>query len=143
MEKIQKGFTEMKKYEAAQNKIIKKYEDQMKKLETDYKKLGQDFQSQRLLLTQDKQNERLREIQQKEQEIARFQREKLLQGSGEMYRKINEAQKPYLDKIIDAIKKVSNEKGLDLMLNNAQGLVLFTSDKIDYSKDVIDLLNKK
>jgi len=143
MTKIEQGYSEMSKYKTESEKLIKKYEDRMKKLRDEYVQMGQNFQSQRLLLTQSKQEEKMREIQLKEQEIARFQQEKLVAPAGEMHRKLNELQKPYLDKILAAIKSVAKDKGIDLMLNNAQGIVLHTSDKIDYSKEVIDHLNKK
>lgn len=143
MPAIEKGYTAMTKYKTEQDKIIKRYEDLGKKLQEEYVKLGQDFQSQKLLLTQAKQQEKIGEIQRKEQEIKAFQQKNLVQPNGEMYRKINEAQKPYLDKILAAITQVSTDRGLDFMLNNAQGIVLYAGDKVDYSKDVITLLNKK
>jgi outer membrane protein len=143
MPAIEKGYSAMAKYKTEQDKIIKRYEDLGKKLQEEYVKLGQDFQSQKLLLTQAKQQEKIGEIQRKEQEIKQFQQKNLVPQTGEMYRKINEAQKPYLDKILAAITTVAKEKGLDLMLNNAQGIVLYTSEKIDFSKDVITILNKK
>ncbi|MCB0278557.1 MAG: OmpH family outer membrane protein [Calditrichaeota bacterium] len=122
--------------------LQKKYEDQFIKLQSDYKDLGEKFETQKLTLTQAKKDELIRKIQGKEQEIRNFQQSKLVQPNGELFQKVQEIQAPLIEKIVKAIEMVAKEKKLDIVLDNVNSIVLYTSDAVNYTNDVLAELER-
>lgn len=140
---IMEKFSEAQKIKKRMEELQKRYADELTKLEAEYGRIGDQIRTQKLTLTQAKYAELNQKLELKGQEILKFKQEKLLQPSGEFFVKVQELQKPLYDKIFGAIEKISKEKGLDLVVDNInQTVVLYTSDKIDYTQDVLNELEK-
>ena len=123
-------------------KLKTQYEGLYKKMEQDYRDLAQEFQSQKLLMSEKKKEEKLRQIQTKEQEIAQFNQTKLVYPNGEFHQKVNELQQPLIEKILKAVDAVAKEKGLDIVFDNLNSIILYTNDAIEYTDDVKAYLEK-
>jgi Skp family chaperone for outer membrane proteins len=140
---IMEKFSDAKKIKKKMEELQKRYIDEMGKLESEYEQIGLQLRTQRLTLTQAKLAELNQKLEQKGNEIVQFKQQKLTNPNGEFFVKVQEMQQPLYDKIFAAIKKVAAEKGLDLVVDNVnQTVILYTSEKIDYTDDVLAALEK-
>ena len=63
---------------------------------------------------------------------------------GDLFRKRQELVKPVQDRVYNAVQKMTQQKGYDLVLDKAGGVTLFYADpKLDRSDDVLKLLGVK
>ena len=140
---IMEKYSDAKKIKKKMEELQKRYMDEMGKLQSEYEQIGLQLRTQRLTLTQAKLAELNQKLELKQNEIVQFKQQKLTQPTGEFFVKVQEMQKPLYDKIFKAIEKVAKDKGLDLVVDNInQTVVLYTSEKIDYTNDVLAALEK-
>lgn len=118
------------------------YKNGLIKLQKEFRDLQKKFERQKLVLTDEKRKSSLENIEKKRQEIADYERKKLLNPDGEMYTKAQQLRKPLIEKVLKAIEIVAKDRGVDLILDNTQSIVLFASASIDFTEDVIDYMNK-
>jgi outer membrane protein len=101
-----------------------------------YKKYQNDLSS---LSATDK-TKREEEIVKKEQEAQELKR-KYFGPEGELYKKRENLMKPLQDEIYEAIKAISEDKGLQMVMDRASSMnIIFASPKIDISDEVLDKL---
>jgi outer membrane protein len=63
---------------------------------------------------------------------------------GDLFKKRQELVKPVQDKVFNAVQKLAQQKGYDLVLDKAGGVTLFYADpKLDRSDDVLKLMGVK
>jgi outer membrane protein len=104
--------------------------------QTMYKKYQNDLSS---LSATDK-TKREEEIVKKEQEAQELKR-KYFGPEGELYKKRENLMKPLQDEIYEAIKAISEDKGLQMVMDRASSMnIIFASPKIDISDEVLDKL---
>ena len=61
-----------------------------------------------------------------------------------MFKKRQELVKPVQDKVYNAVQKMVQQKGYDLVLDKAGGVTLFYADtKLDKSDEVLKIINAK
>jgi outer membrane protein len=104
--------------------------------QTMYKKYQNDLSS---LSATDK-TKREEEIVKKEQEAQELKM-KYFGPEGELYKKRENLMKPLQDEIYEAIKAISEDKGLQMVMDRASSMnIIFASPKIDISDEVLDKL---
>jgi outer membrane protein len=138
-------FEKSSEAKTIQNKIKnleKEYTDLITKMQGEYQDLGEKYQTQKLILTEAKKNELVQAIQKKEADIQEFQKTKTLYPSGELYQRAQEIKQPLIEKIMKAVEAVSKEKGVDLMLDNVNTIVLYANTTINYTAEVLQYLEK-
>ena len=140
--KLLQESTEGKNIKDKIEKLKAQYEGMQRKMRQEYEDLKNEFDAQKLLMSEKRKQEKLAEIQKKGQEIAVFEQTKLLYPNGEFHQKVNELQDPLVQKILKAVEAVSKEKGLDIVFDNVNSIILYTSDAIDYTDDVKAYLEK-
>lgn len=123
--------------------LRQEYQDGISKLQKEEKELLDQLERQRLILTKKKRDELLNTVKKKKTEILDYEREKLLNPTGEMYTKAQQLRQPLIEKVLKAIEVVAKDKGFDLILDNSESLVLFSSGNVDFTEDVINYLNQE
>jgi outer membrane protein len=104
--------------------------------QTMYKKYQNDLST----LSANDKTKREEEIVKKEQEAQELKR-KYFGPEGELYKKRESLMKPLQDDIYEAIKVLSEEKGLQMVMDRASSMnIIFASPKIDISDEVLNKL---
>ena len=111
----------------------KEVEDLAKEAQTMYK----NFQNDMVFLTDEQKKRKEEEIMAKEKEVTEL-RYKYFGPQGELFKKRESLIKPIQDDIYNAVKKVSEERGYQVIFDRASSQsIIFASPKIDISNEVL------
>ncbi len=114
----------------------KEVEAKAKEAETLYK----NYQADMVFLTDDQKKKKEEEIVAKEKEATEL-RLKYFGPEGELYKKRQSLMKPIQDDIYNAIKKVSEERGYQVIFDRASSAnIIYASPRIDVSNEVLNKL---
>ena len=114
----------------------KEVETKSKEAETLYK----NYQSDMVFLTDEQKKKKEEEVVAKEKEAAELQ-SKYFGPQGELYKKRQSLMEPIQNDIYEAIKKISEEKGFQVIFDWASSAgIIFASPRIDISNEVLDKL---
>ena len=114
----------------------KEVEAKFKEAETLYK----NYQADMVFLTDDQKKKKEEEITNKEKEAIDL-RNKYFGQDGEMTKKRQSLLKPIQDDVYNAVKKVSEEKGYQVIFDRASSTsIVFASPRIDVSNEVLTKL---
>lgn len=141
----EKVLSQVEEAKTVLNKIKslrEEYQSGISKLQQELKALNEQLERQKLILTKKKRDELNTTINSKKAEILKYEREKLLSPTGEMFTKAQQLRQPLIDKVLKAIEVVAKDKGIDVVLDNTNSIVLFASGEIDFTEDVITYLNQ-
>ena len=106
-------------------------------------KLYKTYQAERPMLSDEMRKKREDEITQKEKAAKDLQKQHF-GYEGDLFKKRQELVKPVQDKVYNAVQKMAQSRGFDLVLDKAGGVTLFYADpKLDRSDDVLKLLGVK
>ena len=93
-----------------------------------------------VFLTDDQKKKKEDEVVAKEKEATEL-RYKYFGPEGELYKKRQSLMKPIQDEIYNAIKKVSEERGYQVIFDRASSAnIVYASPRIDISNEVLDKL---
>jgi outer membrane protein len=107
-----------------------------KEAETLYK----NYQADMVFLTDEQKKKKEEEVVAKEKEATEL-RYKYFGPEGELYNKRQSLMKPIQDEIYNAIKKVSEERGYQVIFDRASSAnIVYASPRIDISNEVLDKL---
>lgn len=111
----------------------KEVEAKMKEVETLYN----NFKSDMVFLTDEQKQKKEQEIVAKEKEAMEL-KAKYFGPEGELYKKRESLLKPIQDDVYAAVKKVSEERGYQVIFDRASSQsIVFASPKIDVSNEVL------
>ena len=114
-------------------------DEKMKEVDKMYKS----YQAERAMLSDEMQKKREDEIVTKEKAVKDLQKQRF-GYEGDLFKKRQELVKPVQDKIYNAVQKMVQQKGYDLVLDKAGGVTLFYADpKLDKSDEVLKLIAVK
>lgn len=114
----------------------KEVEAKSKEAETLYK----NYQSDMVFLTDEQKKKKEEEVVAKEKEAAELQ-SKYFGPEGELYKKRQSLMEPIQDDVYEAIKKVSEERGYQVIFDRASSAgIIFASPRIDISNEVLEKL---
>jgi len=106
-------------------------------------KMYKSYQAERAMLSDEMRKKREDEIVTKEKAAKDLQKQRF-GYEGDLFKKRQELVKPVQDKVYNAVQKMVQQKGYDLVLDKAGGVTLFYADpKLDRSDDVLKLLGAK
>jgi Outer membrane protein len=95
------------------------------------------YQNEQVMLSDDMRKKREDEIIKKEKEAKDLQK-KRFGFEGDLFKKRQELVKPVQDKVYNAVQKMANQKGYDVILDKSADLSVFFADqKIDRSDDIL------
>ena len=114
----------------------KEVEAKVKEVQTMYN----NFKSDMVFLTDEQKQKREQEIVDKEKEANEL-KYKYFGPEGELYKKRQSLLKPIQDDVYNAVKKVSEERGYQVIFDRASSQsIIFASPKIDVSNEVLTKL---
>ncbi len=133
-------------YSQAQQRLDKYVSDWQREIEgkmQELETLRQSFQQEAYLLPDNLKKRRAQEIKTRDQEVRDLQRKRFA-ADGDLDKKRAELLKPIQDRVYSAIERIAKEKGFSLVLDKAgSATVLFASEKIDITNDVLQVLGVK
>lgn len=139
-------MSEIPEYKAAQSELEKTSVQWQKEIDTKYEevdKLYKAYQADAILLTEEMKKKRENEIINKEKEVKDLQKSRF-GVDGELFKKRQELVKPIQDKVYNAIKAVSDRRGLGFVMDKAgQVSLLYANPKYDISDEVLVYLGYK
>ncbi len=130
-------------YTDAQKQLDDISKNWQKEIENKFKEIDQlykNYQQEQVLYTEDMKKQKQKEIEDKEKAAKDLQK-KRFGYEGDLFQKRQELVKPIQDKMYDAIQKVANTKGLDVVFDKSSSTtMLYSNTKLDISDDVIKQL---
>lgn len=119
------------------SQLSQRWQKEVEAINTEASNLYQKYLQDKVFLTDEQKKNREQEIVDKEKEATEL-RYKYFGPEGELYNKRQTLMKPIQDDIYNAVKKISEEKGYQLILDRASGSdIIFASPRIDISNDVL------
>lgn len=102
--------------------------------------LFNNYKSEQVYLSKEQQSKKEEEVVAKEKEVAELRR-KYFGPEGELYKKRESLMQPIQDDIYNAVKKISEEKGYQMIVDRASDAsIIFASPRIDISNEVLTKL---
>lgn len=133
-------------YKSAQEKLdalSKAWQTEVDNRMADVDRLYKSYQAERPMLSDDVRKKREDEIVSKEKAAKDLQK-KYFGYEGDLFKKRQELVKPVQDQVYNAVQKLTQQKGYELVLDKAGGVTLFYADpKLDRSDDVLKLMGVK
>jgi len=130
-------------YSQAQSQLdnmSKQWQGEVEALLSESDALQKSLDAERILLTDEMIAERTKVITDLEQQARNLQRQ-YFGPEGELFKKRQELVRPIQDQVYNAVQEVARKKKLDIVFDRASSLtMLYTSDKVDISEDVLIVL---
>lgn len=123
------------------NSLSTKWENEIKAIYDKVSEMYKRYQTEMVLLSEDQKRAREQEIINKEQEAKNLQIQ-YFGSDGQLYQKQAELIQPIQEKIYTALTEYAQTKNYSFILDLSTGTsVLYASDKLDVSDDVLDQLS--
>ena len=123
------------------NTLSAKWQNEVKALYDKVSEMYQKYQTEMVLLSEDQKRAREQEIVNKEQQAKNLQMQ-YFGAEGQLYQKRTELVQPIQEKIYTALTELAQTKGYTFVFDMASGTsILYASDKVDVSDDVLDQLS--
>ena len=123
------------------NTLSTKWQNEVKALYDKVSEMYKKYQTEMVLLSEDQKRAREQEIINKEQEAKNLQMQ-YFGSEGQLYQKRTELVQPIQEKIYTALNELAQTKGYTFVFDMASGTsILYASDKVDISDDVLDQLS--
>ncbi len=140
MEYILKNIPNYEMANEQLNQLSQRWQREIDQAFTEANNLYQKYMSDKVFLTDEQIKAREEEIVAKEKEAAEL-KAKYFGPEGEMYKKRQSLMKPIQDDIYNAVKKVAEERGYQMIMDRATSSdIIFASPRIDISNEVLTKL---
>lgn len=123
------------------NSLSNQWQNEVKVIYDKVSEMYKKYQTEMVLLSEDQKRAREQEIVNKEQEAKNLQMQ-YFGSEGKLFQKRTELIQPIQEKIYTALTELSQTKGYTFVFDLASGTsILYASDKVDISDDVLDQLS--
>lgn len=133
-------LTAIPSYETANDQLeqlSKRWEKEVEDLLTETQNMYKNYQTEKVFLSKEMITKRENAIVAKENEANELKR-KYFGPKGELFKKRESLIKPIQEEIYNAVKKLAQEKGYDMILDKASSRnIIFASPKLDISDDLL------
>ncbi|MGK5089623.1 OmpH family outer membrane protein [Bdellovibrionota bacterium FG-2] len=139
---MQKALQTVDTGKKARSELEKDFNAKKKELTTEeaaIKKMGEEFKKQSLVMNEEARMKKQAELQER---IMKFQ-ENTARSQTDIQRKEHELTQPIVTKLRTIIGDVAKQKGLAMVLEKNENMVLFSLDKDDLTTEVIAAYNKQ
>jgi len=130
-------------YKRAQDeldKIATQWRQEIAQQQDGIKGLYNKYQAEQVLLSDEQKKQREAEIVNREKIVRDMQRDKF-GPEGALFKKRQELVKPLQDKVYAVIERYATDKGYDVVLDKAQG-VLFANAAVDRTNAILEMLRR-
>lgn len=122
------------------NQVSQRWEKEVTELAKEAETMYKNYQADMVFLTDDQKKKREEEIVAKEKEVTDL-KYKYFGAEGELYKKRQSLMKPIQEDVYNAVKKVAEEKGYQVIFDRASSQsIVFASPRIDVSNEVLTKL---
>lgn len=122
------------------DQLSQRWQKEVEAKNTEAETIYKNYQADMVFLTDDQKKKKEDEVVAKEKEATEL-RYKYFGPEGELYKKRQSLMKPIQDEIYNAIKKVSEERGYQVIFDRASSAnIVYASPRIDISNEVLDKL---
>ena len=119
------------------NQVSQRWQREVDDLKKEADTMYKNYQSDMVFLTDEQKKKREEEIVAKEKEASQLQY-KYFGPQGELFKKRQSLIKPIQDDVYNAVKKVSEERGFQVIFDRASSQsIIFASPRIDVSNEVL------
>ncbi|MCQ2289027.1 MAG: OmpH family outer membrane protein [Muribaculaceae bacterium] len=119
------------------NQQSQRWQRELDELKKEADTMYKNYQSDMVFLTDEQKKKKEAEIMAKEKEAAQLQ-QKYFGPQGELFKKRQSLLKPIQDDVYNAVKKVSEERGFQVIFDRASSQsIIFASPRIDVSNEVL------
>lgn len=119
------------------NQVSQRWEKEVTELSKEAETMYKNYQSEMVFLTDEQKKKREEEIVAKEKEVTDT-KYKYFGPEGELYKKRQSLMKPIQEDVYNAVKKVAEEKGYQVIFDRASSQsIVFASPRIDVSNEVL------
>lgn len=140
MEYILKNIPSYEMANEQLNQVSQRWQREVDDLRKEADTMYKNYQSDMVFLTDEQKKKKEAEITAKEKEAAQLQ-QKYFGPQGELFKKRQSLIKPIQDEIYNAMKKVSEERGFQVIFDRASSQsIMFASPRIDVSNEVLTKL---
>lgn len=140
MEYILKNYPSYEMANEQLNQLSQRWQKEVEAKNTEAETIYKNYQADMVFLTDDQKKKKEDEVVAKEKEATEL-RYKYFGPEGELYKKRQSLIKPIQDEIYNAIKKVSEERGYQVIFDRASSAnIVYASPRIDISNEVLDKL---
>ena len=140
MEYILKNIPSYEMANEQLNQVSQRWQREVDDLKKEADTMYKNYQSDMVFLTDEQKKKKEAEIVAKEKEASQLQY-KYFGPQGELFKKRQSLIKPIQDEIYKAMKKVSEERGFQVIFDRASSQsILFASPRIDVSNEVLSKL---
>ena len=137
MEYILKNVTAYEMANEQLNQVSQRWQREVEAVSKEAETMYKNYQSEMVFLTDDQKKKREEEIVAKEKEATEL-RYKYFGPQGELSKKRQSLIKPIQDEVYNAVKKVSEERGYQVIFDRASSQnIIFASPRIDVSNEVL------
>ncbi len=122
------------------NQVSQRWQREVDNLKKEADTMYKNYQSDQVFLTDAQKKKKEEEIMAKEKEATQLNY-KYFGPQGELFKKRQSLMKPIQDDVYNAVKKVCDERGLQVIFDRASSQsIIFASPRIDVSNEVLDKL---
>lgn len=122
------------------NQVSQRWQREVDELKKEATQMYKSYQADMVFLTDDQKQKREEAIMAKEKEASQLNY-KYFGPQGELFKKRQSLMKPIQDDVYNAVKKVSEDKGYQVIFDRASSQsIIYASPRIDISNDVLDRL---
>lgn len=137
MEYIFKNIPDVEKANKELAEQSKKWQSEVEAIQTEAQNMYKAFQKEIATLSPQAKTQREEAIIKKEQE-AQDLKLKYFGAEGEMFKKRQAIMSPYQDKIYEAVKEISLDEGIDVVVDRASAMsIIYANPAIDISNEVL------
>ncbi|MCD7914892.1 MAG: OmpH family outer membrane protein [Tannerellaceae bacterium] len=122
------------------SQLSQRWQNEVEALQQEAQNMYKSYQSELVFLSAEMKTKREEEIVEKEQEAQELKRQ-YFGADGELYKRRESLMRPIQDEIYNAVKKISESQGYQLVVDRASAMsIIFASPKIDISNEVLTKL---
>lgn len=140
--KIFANFSETIEAEETYQKEVQNWRKKAEEMEAEIAQMREEIQSQQLMLSEAKIQEKQLDLNKKVEEYRAYMQE-IFGDEGKAARRNKELTEPIVEKINTVIAKIAEEEGYTLVLDAAQGAILYGKESIDLTDKTIERLKKE
>ena len=140
--KIFANFSETITAEETYKKEVANWKKKAEEMEAEIAQMREELQSQSLMLSEAKITEKKLVMDQTFKEYQEYMQE-IFSENGEAARRNKELTDPIVEKINKVIAEIAEEEGYTIVLDAAQGTVLYGKDSIDLTEKTLERLKKE
>ncbi len=119
------------------NQVSQRWEKEVTELAKEAEALYKNYESEQVFLTDEQKKKREEEIVKKEKDVTDL-KYKYFGPEGELYKKRQSLMQPIQEEVYNAVKKVAEEKGYQVIFDRASSQsIVFASPRIDVSNEVL------